>query len=275
MPRELGDVLDYFLPAAGRGSAASEEAPAAPFVASVEPKRPGRPERLAALPIVSIPIGECDVLRAAFAWNLTVELARLGASATLLTPPGADALWPEAGRGPVGAERRVTDAEDIGALNRAALDVAVTRAADLRPGDSGIVLVRVPPDWLTRPEDARALLRRMMLFSAAERRDLMHTYALAKRIFATQNHACVGVTIHGTRRISDAESAFLHLADVTSRHLGRELVSYGLLLDDLHIYRAIVARRPIGLEHPQSRAARALRDVARLLLDDTRSRAVA
>jgi MinD-like ATPase involved in chromosome partitioning or flagellar assembly len=45
-------------------------------------------------------------------------------------------------------------------------------------------------------------------------------------------------------------------------------VSYGLLVDDLHIYRASVAHRPIGLEHPQSRAARALRDVAQLLLDD-------
>ena len=35
-------------------------------------------------------------------------------------------------------------------------------------------------------------------------------------------------------------------------------------------HRAIVARRPIGLEHPQSPAARALRDVARLVLEDAR-----
>ena len=47
---------------------------------------------------------------------------------------------------------------------------------------------------------------------------------------------------------------------------GRDLV-----VDDLHVYRAIVSRRPIGIEHPQSRAARALRDVARLVLDDARS----
>ena len=91
----------------------------------------------------------------------------------------------------------------------------------------------------------------------------------------TYDQASVGVTIHGARRIADAESAFLHLADVASRWLRRELVSYGLLVDDLHIYRAIVARRPIGLEHPQSRAARALRDVARMLLEDTRGAAVA
>jgi len=36
-----------------------------------------------------------------------------------------------------------------------------------------------------------------------------------------------------------------------------------------------VSRRPIGLEHPQSRAARALRDVAQLLLEDAEVRAVA
>jgi hypothetical protein len=55
---------------------------------------------------------------------------------------------------------------------------------------------------------------------------------------------------------------------VAARHLGRSPQSYGLLADDLHVYRAIAARRPIGLEHPQSRAARALGDVARMLWSD-------
>ena len=277
MPRELGDVLDYFLPTARTAARTTPEpaqlAPAAED--DVESVPHARSERPAALPIVAVPIGERDVLRAAFSWNLAVELARLGASSTVLTPPGTDALWPEAGRGPVGTELLIRDVADLGALNRAALDVAVTRAAEPGPGDPGVVLVRVPPAWLEQPTDARALLRRVLLFSTAERRDLMEAYGVAKRVLTTYDQASVGVTIHGARRIADAESAFLHLADVASRWLRRELVSYGLLVDDLHIYRAIVARRPIGLEHPQSRAARALRDVARMLLEDTRGAAVA
>ncbi|MFP8872973.1 MAG: hypothetical protein VCB42_00250, partial [Myxococcota bacterium] len=59
--------------------------------------------------------------------------------------------------------------------------------------------------------------------------------------------------------------AFLHLSEVAERRLGRSLVSYGALVDDLHVYRAIVARRPIGLAHPQSAAAHSLRDVAEML----------
>ena len=98
----------------------------------------------------------------------------------------------------------------------------------------------------------------------------METYGLAKRVLAASHEARVGVTIHGARRVVEAQSAFLHLAGIAARHLGRDLASYGLLVDDLHIYRAIVSQRPIGLEHPQSRAARALRDVARLLLEDAR-----
>ena len=50
--------------------------------------------------------------------------------------------------------------------------------------------------------------------------------------------------------------------------LDRALASYGLLVDDLHLYRAIVAQRPIGLAHPAAPATRALADVASLLIAD-------
>jgi hypothetical protein len=135
------------------------------------------------------------------------------------------------------------------------------------------VLVRVPPGWLGRAGEGHGLLRWALLFSSTDPHDLLETYALAKRVLGASHEARVGVTIHGARRVREAQHAFLHLAGVTARHLGRELSSYGLLVDDLQIYRAIVSRRPIGLEHPQSRAARALRDVARLLLEDARETA--
>jgi hypothetical protein len=78
----------------------------------------------------------------------------------------------------------------------------------------------------------------------------------------------VGVTIHGVRSIDEARRAFDALVSALEPELRQRLVSYGLLLDDLDVYRAIVNRRPIGVVHPQSRAARALADVARLLLGD-------
>jgi hypothetical protein len=222
-----------------------------------------------------VPIGDRDVVRAAYAWNLVVETARLGHSATLLVPSRTPvtALWPEAGPGPVGAEVVRTPARDLGDLNRAALDVAVARAADV--SDGGLVLVRVPPEWLRDAPAGRALLRWMLLFSSPEPRDLRESYALARRVLVGVAEARVGLTIHGARRVAEAERAFHQVADVALRHLGRSVVSYGLLVDDLHVYRAIVSRRPIGLEHPQSRAARALRDVTRLLLEDARKTSLA
>jgi len=271
VPRDLADVADYFLP---RNSSGARSAPAAgtPLAQTAEPVRQIRP---AALPIVAVPVGERDVVRAAFVWNLAVEVARLGASATLVAPELAEPspIWPESGPGPVGAEVVLAKAESLAQLHRAALDHAVARAAD--SVDGGLVLVRVPPAWLGRAADGRALLRWVLLFATTERADLMETYGLAKRVLAASHDARVGVTIHGARRVFEAQTAFLHLASVASRHLGRDLASYGLLVDDLHIYRAIVSQRPIGLEHPQSRAARALRDVARLLLEDSRKTALA
>ena len=232
------------------------------------PKPRTRAQRPAALPIIALPIGDRDVVHAAFAWNLVVEVARLGADATLLAPadPAAASLWPPSGRGPVGAKLKLVRAENLRELNRAALDAAVSRAADAKNG--GVVLARVPPAWLNGASDGRALLRWVLLFAATESKELRETYGLAKRVVRIGPTSRIGITIHGAQHIEEAERAFSRLADTTQRHLGHPVVSYGLLVDDLHIYRAIVGHRPIGLEHPQSRAARALRDVARLLLDD-------
>lgn len=255
MARGLGDVLHYFLPEA------SEPAGAAKVPPRLDP---------AALPIVALPVGDRDVVRAALAWNLTVEIARLGASASLLAPTACDGslVWPQPGRGPVGAELVPSAALHLDGLYRDAADVAVRRAAE--PGDGGVVLVCVPPQWLRASAEGAALLRWALLFATPDSRDLLEAYALAKLLLRRRADATVGITIHGVRRVAEAERAFERLAGVAARHLGRAPRSYGLLVDDLHIYRAIVARRPIGLEHPQSPAARALRDVARLVLEDAR-----
>lgn len=271
MPRDLVDVADYFLPRASSVQHTTSKN-GAPGSRPPEPAHTGRP---AALPIVAVPVGERDVVRAAFVWNLAVEVARLGSSATLIapSPPEPSPIWPEAGPGPVGAEVVLTPADGLARLHRAALDLAVARAADSAEG--GVVFACIPPAWLGRPVNGHALLRWVLLFASTERLDLLETYGLAKRVLAASHEARIGVTIHGARRVSEAQSAFLHLAGVAARHLGRDFASYGFLVDDLHVYRAIVSRRPIGLEHPQSRAARALRDVAQLLLEDAGKMALA
>jgi hypothetical protein len=286
LPRKLEDVLDYFLPGSDAPSSAprasaqpgrdlqSAHRAASEWKAGADPSPRTRSQRPAALPIIALPIGDRDVVHAAFAWNLVVELARLGADATLLSPadPAAESLWPPAGLCPVGAKLELVRAANLRELNRAALDAAVSRAANAKNG--GVILARVPPAWLNGASDGRALLRWVLLFATTESKELRETYGLAKRIIRAGATPRIGITIHGAQRLDEAERAFSRLADTAQRHLGHSVVSYGLLVDDLHIYRAIVAHRPIGLEHPQSRAARALRDVAQLLLDDAREHAL-
>ncbi len=276
MARDLGDVADYFLPGAPRREARDTRraGPAAGAPPGTGPR--AAPRRPAALPILTVPIGDRDVVRAAFTWNLVVEVARLGGHATLLAPRESEPspLWPNAGTGPVGAEMVLSNAASLSELNRASLDVAVSRAADTT--DGGVVVARVPPTWLEGgAQDGRALLRWILLFASPEPHDLMETYGLTKRLLAVADRPRVGVTIHGARRVAEAERAFQRIAGASARHLRHDLVSYGLLVDDLHVYRAIVSRRPIGIEHPQSPAALALRDVARLVLEDARGLAIA
>jgi hypothetical protein len=271
VPRNLEEVLDYFLPTPGNTAGVASSSSARPSRRRATPSLPTARRRPAALPIIALPIGDRDVLRAAFAWNLAVEIARLGGHATLLSPAESDSasLWPPPGRGPIGAELALVQAANLTELNRVALDVAVARAAD--SADGGVVLARVPMSWMNQMTDGRALLRWILLFTSPESKDLQEPYALTKQLARSGFQKRIGITIHGARQIDEAKSAFNKLASAALKHLQEPCVSYGMLVDDLHIYRTIGSQRPIGLEHPQSRAARALRDVARLLLEDARN----
>jgi len=252
VPRELGDVLHYFLDEAG-------ESPEGQVCASVEDR---------ALPTISVALGERDVVRAAFVWNLAVEIARTGAAATVIAARGTDseALWPAPGAGPLGAELVLCGARDPAELTRTAQDVADTRGRGTTK--AGLVLVCVPAAWVRSGDEGRATPRWSLIFTTPDPRELRASYALSERLLRGAPDARVGVTIHGVASIAEARSTFQRLASEAERNLGRGLLSYGLLLDDLSIYRAIVSLRPIGLAQPQSRGARAVADVARLLLED-------
>ena len=263
MARDLSDVLHYFGPelAAPKGSRGRFAAP--------ETERSAAPS---ALQIVSVPIGDRDVVRAALTWNLAVEVARLGARAVVLSPENSHSspLWPHFGSGPLGVELRSTLARDLENLAVEARAVASEKSRG--PSEGGLVFVGIPPDWLESTAGESPLLRWSLLFSSSRTSDLKDTLRITRTILKRQPEARIGVTIHGAQRRSEAETAFIRLARAARRNLRCDLCSYGLLVDDLHVYRAIVAQRPIGLAHPQSPAARALRDVAELLLGDAREK---
>jgi len=282
MPQTLADVLHYFIPETAPGAAPDRPAvargSAAPVAALDRSAAAVRARRAAphpeappapAMPLLAIPLGPRDVVRAAFVWNLGVELARLGASTAILAPSGDEgsALWPEAGPGPLGSELVLSRAQSLGALARAARTLLTERERQA-PHALSLVLARVPPAWLERADDGASLARRVLLFSSPDRRDLLETYALVKRVLAVAPTAQIGVTIHGVRSVGEARAAFERLARATERHLLRSLVSYGLVVDDLAVYRSILARRAVSLSQPQSAAARSLGEVARLLVDD-------
>ena len=68
--------------------------------------------------------------------------------------------------------------------------------------------------------------------------------------------------------MGEAREAFQRIAAVSERHLLRSLVSYGLIVDDLQVYRSIVNRHAVGLAQPRAAASRTIGEVAQLLLGD-------
>ena len=281
MPRDLADVLHYFLPELDAPEREAEPGVAArptetPPVEETAPRAqeatPGAEATPPALPILGLPLGDRDVVRSAFAWNLAIETSRLGATAILLAPDAdrSRPLWPELGLASLGCELAFCPAKGLKDLYETASSLARVRGATAQRG--GLVFVRIPPSWLDEADALPDTLRWALLMSSPRAQDLEDTLALAHRLVARQPSIEIGVTIHGVSTIDEARLAFesLNLRARTER--AQDLISYGLLVDDLHVYRAIAAQRPIGLAHPQAPATRALTDVARLVYEDARSR---
>jgi hypothetical protein len=241
--RELADVIHYFL----------EDTPA------------GRsPEA----PLVACPVGEKEAVRLAFVWNLAVELARSGVRPSLVVPEGTsvrDLLPAPAVGGVLAPELVLSPARTLADFARDARGPRGSRG----PREEAVRLAVVPAEWV-RGGGAAGLLAWTLLFATPEPDDLEATQALAARVAAAEPGAEVGVVLHGVESVAESRAAFGQLAGRFEAEYGRPLRSYGLLLDDLLVYRAVVERRPVVLSHPQSLAARALADVARLLLGDLR-----
>lgn len=244
MARELGDVAHYFLPDAEPG--------------------PARAAR-----VVCVPITAPDVARQALLWNLAVEIARQGTPAALVVPaPNGCAPWPGVGRGPLGVEVVEAAPATIAALGAAACDAAARAGA--RSATPPVVLVAVPLPALRKGAEASSLLQRVLLLTRPDERELVETWAALDAIVEQTPGAQLGTCVFGVRSLADARRTFEALAALAELELERTLTSYGVLIDDVHLSRSIVSQRPIVLTQPGSPAARALGDVATMLLSEAR-----
>jgi hypothetical protein len=248
--RVLGEVFHYMIPEPGSASSGSAAPP----------------------PLVCVPLWPRDVVRGALVWNLAVEAARQGASVSLVAPSAATcSSWPPPGCGPLGVELAEVAATDLDAFAEAALGVA--RRAAGRAGRAALSLATVPAAWLRADASARRFVRWVLLLTRPDERDLLETWGVLESVAAQAPWARLGACVFGVRSLADARHAFEGLAALAELELERQIVSYGVLIDDVHLSRAIVTRRPIPLAQPGCAAARALSDVASMLLEDARTEA--
>jgi sugar phosphate isomerase/epimerase len=130
------------------------------------------------------------------------------------------------------------------------------------------VLARVPPGWIAPGPAADRVLGCTLQLLAPDLERRGRAVAIARRVLAAAPAARIGVTLHEVRSVSEAERAFTALARECEERGEAHLTSYGVLLDDAELYRSLLARRPLALLRPGTRAARALADVASLLRAD-------
>jgi len=217
--------------------------------------------------LVCVPIAARDVARSALLWNLAVELARQGTPAALVVPaPDGGAAWPAPGRGPLGVEVVEVAPASLAVLAETAGKAAARAAA--RSATPPLVLVGVPLASLRKDADAGSLLARVLLLARPDERELVETWAALDAVVEQAPAAALGACVFGVRSLADARRTFESLAALAELELERTLTSYGVLIDDVHLSRSIVTQRPIVLAQPGTPAARALADVAAMLIAD-------
>ena len=129
-------------------------------------------------------------------------------------------------------------------------------------------LAALPATCLRKAADAAALLRWTLLLVRPDEIEAREAWAALEAIATHARDARIGVTVFGVRGIGEARDCFDRLARAAEERLGATLVSYGLLVDDVHLSRSIVTGRPIALASAHATSARALGDVASMLLAD-------
>lgn len=293
MPRDLSDVLHFFLPELD-GDRESPPGASRPFArkrvaADGAARRPGASRNAEAsrlpLSVLGVPLGDRDVVHAAYVWNLARETLRLGGTSAIVTPEGDrdGPLWSVCTSGAAGDDVEIvySAACDLAGLRHDAEKVARDRG---RSADGGIVFTRIPPAWLgddpsydgkpadngrSRGDDA---IRWLLVFTSPRPRAVDPLIDRVRDWARGRPGLEIGVTIHGVCQIEEARAAFDELARSCDERLGLPLASYGLLIDDLELFRSIAAGRPIHEADREAPAARCLTDVARLLYEDARSR---
>jgi hypothetical protein len=269
VPRDLADVLHYFMPEL----TAEEDSPEPLVRSSQNPTgtrtsdRQPSEQQTPALPLAALPIADHEIVRASLIASLGVEIAALGGDVTILTPatPNAEKLFPQRLCESSRTRVQVSQAEDLASLHSAAVELAQACQADENKG--GVVLVRIPPMWLRGADHATELLDWLLLFTSPDQRNLAHTYALAAMVLKENPSAEIGITVHGAKDRRDAETAFGRLAASVEQQLGLSLASYGLLVEDLDIYRALVGGTTVGRAYPGSLSAQSLRAAAKLVFE--------
>jgi hypothetical protein len=238
--RSLGDVLHHFDPVLGPDA---------------EPSPPVRPLP-GPLQSLFVPLEGADLLRGAIVWNLALELGRAGAAVEALLPSDAGVPQDDATLGVRVSAAPGPDWVRVAGQARARL---AERAAT---GAPSVLLAGLASEAAASaaPHADGALLCSATGPAALERAE-----AHGRRWLETGRDR-LGVVIHGAGSLREARRAFERLAGPLERIAGQPIASFGLLVDDLALYRSLVERRPVGLTRPQSPAGRALADVARLLL---------
>jgi len=103
---------------------------------------------------------------------------------------------------------------------------------------------------------------RVLVVTSPEPTAVVDAYALIKVLTASEPTKDVGILVNGARDAHEASVVFRQLEVAVTRFLGREVRSYGFIVQDPLVREAVCLQQPVVCEHPRSPASLCFRVLA-------------
>ncbi|KKR30968.1 MAG: Site-determining protein [Candidatus Gottesmanbacteria bacterium GW2011_GWC2_39_8] len=135
-------------------------------------------------------------------------------------------------------------------------------------GRVDIIFVNTPSELIAKDERWVRAYRENIIITSPEEKEMMRNYSIIKKICEINPYSLIGLVVNKVNKVSEAVRAFNKMAEITSKYLSKQLLSFGFFYDDLIIIRSILEGSALVLSYPDTKLQKCLRGISEIIVNE-------